>query len=289
MPKQKILGTYKVREDIDESEIIKAKIEEARSYLKKKLEEANSIQNQCYKNICMFSLIDSLAQEYADYPTQDAQKTFCDFVIKYQDRYSYLGKVEPVTLFYDYEPYIREIERHPELRDIVPELCSKEKEISLMDLRLEDEKKVEEIIDSDKAKELLNLIERDYGVNTAEKFKKRHTLINLLYKMRSKSVHELSRMGGANNWEIQAGYDEPFYRDMSRIYTSNGNIVSDNIFELVFPSGFIYNLAANVIGNYLSECDKQQRLPFENNSNFRRDVTYTWNDKKIIAKSNLAN
>ena len=285
MPKQKTVGTYKVREDYDESEVIKAKIEEARSYLKKKLEEANSIQSQCFKNICMFSLIDSLAQEYADYPTQDAQKTFCDFVITYQDRYSYLEKVEPVTLFYDYEPYISEIERHPELRDIVPELCSKELEVSLKDLRLEDEQKVAEILNSDKAKELLKLIERDYGANIAERFKKRHTLINLLYKMRSKSVHELSRMGGANKWEIQAGYDEPFYRDLGRIYTRNGKIVCDNIFELVFPNGFIYNLAVNVIGNYLNECDKQQRLPFENNSNFRRDVTYTWNDKKIIAKT----
>lgn len=270
MPKQKYVG--KMDEGFDKSILVKEKIEEVRRLL----EEANSIPNKCFRNICMFSLIDSLAQEYANYPSTGSRKTFCDFVIRFQDKYSYLEKVEPVTLFYDYEPNIKEIEKHPELKDRAPELCSKKLEVSLDDLRIEDETKVEQILNTNKADELLRLIERDKGSKEANKYRRKHSLIFLLYKMRSKAVHELSRMGRDNKWETN--HDEPFYRDVKRIYTRDGNIVSDDVLELVFPNKFIYNLALNVIENYLSECEKQQRLPFENNSNFKRGVVITWND-----------
>lgn len=274
MPKQKYVG--KVNE-VDNANYTKGKIEEARSLLKQQLEEANSIHNKCFKNICMFSLIDCLAQEHADYPTSGSRKTFCDFIIKFQDRYPYLEKVEPVTLFYDYEDNIREIEEHSELKDRAPELCSRKLEVSLDDLRMEDETKVEQILNTMKAEELLKLIERDKGPEIAKKYERNHTLINLLYKMRSKAVHELSRLGRDDKWEAQ--YDEPIYRNVKRLYTKDGKIVSDDVVELVFPSKFIYNLVFNVIDKYLNECERQQRLPFENNSNFKRRVTITWNDK----------
>ena len=148
--------------------------------------------------------------------------------------------------------------------------------MSIDDLRIEDETKVEQILNTNKADELLRLIERDKGSKEANKYRRKHSLIFLLYKMRSKAVHELSRMGRDNKWETN--HDEPFYRDVKRIYTRDGNIVSDDVLELVFPNKFIYNLALNVIENYLSECEKQQRLPFENNSNFKRGVVITWND-----------
>ena len=56
------------------------------------LEIAYSITNKVFANICMFSIIDSLAQEYAIYPTQNVGKVFCDFVLEFQDRFDYLKK-----------------------------------------------------------------------------------------------------------------------------------------------------------------------------------------------------
>lgn len=278
MPEKRVVDKFKIKDGFDADEYLKKKIDEARQMLLTSLDEAYSIQNRVFRNICMFSLIDCLAQEYKNYPSYNSTEAFCDFVLEFQDFCNYLDAIEPVTLFYDYEPHINTIVRYPELQEIEPSLCGPELEITIDKLRIDDETKVEEIIGNSFSSELLNIIKRDKGEKTADQYRKRHTMIRLLYKMRSKAVHELSHIGGENKWEMQDGIDKPFYRDLSRLYKHEDNIVNDNIIELVIPSKFIYELSKNVIDNYLKDCSKNKRLPFENNRTGKRDVVFTWND-----------
>jgi len=278
MPEKKRIEKFKTKDDFDESAYVQDKIEEARDFFHKSLDEAYNNDNKVFKTISIFSLIDCLAQEYANYPSRDTAKAFCDFVLKFQDKYDYLDKVEPVTLFYDYEDNIEKIIRYPELIDIEPSLCKPELEISLSKLRLRDETPVKKVIDSSFLDELLKIIERDKGDKIANRYSNQHTLIRLLYKMRSKAVHELSHIGGETKWERADGFNEPFYRDLTRLYVDEGYIVRDKVYELVIPSKFLYDLAQNVIDNYLKHCVDTQSLPFKNNNKYKRKVMITWND-----------
>lgn len=278
MPEQQIYAPFILREDFNKYKYIKEQVDEIRTLAHKELDEAKSIDNRVFKNICLFSVLDCFAQEYANYPTDGVAKVFCDFVLRFQDKFDYLEQIEPVTLFYDYEPNIKRIVKYPELAEIDPEYANPELEISLGDFGLSDGQNTSEIMKLDQTKVLIGIIERDQDAKRSEIYKKKHTLIQLIYKMRSKAVHELSHLGGENKWEFEDSFAEPFYRDKGRLYECNGNIVSDDVIELVIPSIFIYNLVKNAIDNYLDYCLQEQRLPFENNSNFKRTVDITWRD-----------
>jgi len=128
MPEKRVVDKFKIKDDFDADEYLK-KIDEARKMLLTSLDEAYSIQNRVFRNICMFSLIDCLAQEYKNYPSYNSTEAFCDFVLEFQDVCDYLDAIEPVTLFYDYEPHINTIVRYPELQGIEPSLCGPELEI----------------------------------------------------------------------------------------------------------------------------------------------------------------
>ena len=276
MPEKKIMWPHTTRPDYNKAEYVKAEIEKMREFAFKEIDEAMSINNRVYKNICLFSLIDCFAQEYANYPTSGLSKAFCDFILKFQDYYDYLELPEPVTLFYDYEPKLRELASGPEMPE--PELSEPGTEVSIDDLGPLDGQKVSEIIRTNKAEEILTVIRREEGRKEAKNYRRNHSLIHLIYKMRSKAVHELSRMGNENKWEIEDGRDEPFYRDMVRLYEFEGNIVSEDFYELVIPNRFIYNLTQNTLSNFFDFCLKEQRLPLENRSNFKRAVDLTWRD-----------
>ena len=159
-----------------------------------------------------------------------------------------------------------------------PELPESGTEVSIDDLGPLDGQKVSEVIRTNKAEEILTVIRREEGRKEAKNYRRNHRLIHLIYKMRSKAVHELSRMGNENKWEIEDGRDEPFYRDMVRLYEFEGNIVSEDFYELVIPNRFIYNLTQNTLSNFFDYCLKEQRLPLENRSNFKRAVDLTWRD-----------
>ncbi|MEE3473690.1 MAG: hypothetical protein VZR24_23950, partial [Butyrivibrio hungatei] len=199
MPEKKIMWPHAARPDFNKTEYVKSEIEKMRAFAFKELDEAMSINNRVYKNICLFSLIDCFAQEYANYPTSGLSKAFCDFILKFQDYYDYLELPEPVTLFYDYEPKLRELASGPEMPE--PELSEPGTEVSIDDLGPLDGQKVSTVIRTNKAEEILAVIRREEGRKEAKNYRRNHRLIHLIYKMRSKAVHELSRMGNENKWE----------------------------------------------------------------------------------------
>ena len=129
-----------------------------------------------------------------------------------------------------------------------------------------------------KAQQILDYISNKKGVEFANKMARDHKLISLIYRMRSKAVHEMSGLGESLNFHIERKPKEPYYRDVNRGYMLDGNWVTDNVAELVIPNVFIRNILTDCIDGYLADCSTNNRFPFSNN-HITRKPNLSWYDK----------
>ena len=137
---------------------------------------------------------------------------------------------------------------------------------------------VKDIIHSRKAQEILGYIRKRKGKQFAAQKELEHRLINLIYRKRSKAIHEKTRLGEEMRINTLFEMIEPYYRSVGRIYDIDDEIVTDDIYELIIPNAFIRNILTDCIEGYLRECKEQCRLPFNNNKMTR--VHYlSWYDK----------
>lgn len=268
MPEVTKQGKFVVDPNYDREKDLMREIELTRDFLKKELSSIDQITNPTMQLICMFSLMDSLAQERANYPW-DSKKAFCDFVLTHQKQCDYLECVEPVTLYYRVEDLI-------EKSVLIPGFPP-EKEITLSSLGYLHVQPVRRIIASAKAQEILDYIAKRKGPKFAQKKKEEHEFISLIYRMRSKAVHEMSGLGENTSFIKHLMPQEPYYHDVGRGYVLDGDIVFDDICELVIPNAFIRNILQDCVDGYLDECEKKSRFPFENNS-ITRKYRLSWYD-----------
>lgn len=141
---------------------------EVQEYVNERIKDIDNMKFYEHKVVCIFSLIDAFAQNHYSYDEKHNQKHFCDFILAFCDKkkYSYLDKIDPVTLTYDKnnKPFLfSELESGciytPESEEISALLKN-------MNINQIDPKKVD-----------------------------RHIYINLLYKHRSKVTHEGQSLG----------------------------------------------------------------------------------------------
>lgn len=269
MPKVTVHGKFEVRPDYDKATELAKEIANTRIYLEKELTCIDAIDDLTMQTICMFAMIDSLAQESADYP-YDSKAAFCQFVLKHQKQCDYLESIEPVTLYYHVEDLIKEIEPLPGFPP--------EKPISLDDLGYVYGVKVEDILAKGKSQEILDYIEIKNGKLFAEKKAKEHQLISLIYRMRSKAVHEMSGLGESMKNGSPYAPKVPYYRDVGRCYVLDGNMVWDNVIELVIPNSFLRSILVDCIKGYCADCEANKHFPFSNNG-FKRKHLLSWYDK----------
>ena len=269
MPEVTVHNKFEMRPDYDEAAHLAKEISDVRAYLEQELACVDAIENTTMQAICLFAMIDCLAQEEANYQGKP-HDVFCNFVLKNQKQCDYLESVEPVTLYYRVEDLIEEAEPLPGF--------APEKVITLEDFGFVYGVKVENLLSRGKSKELLNYLEQKEGKGFTEKKAQEHQLINLMYRMRSKAVHEMSGLG--ESWKDKHGIQPivPYYRDVSKSYVLDGNWVSVDVIELVFPNAFIRNILVDCIDGYLTECQTSKRFPFSNNE-ITRKVSLTWYDK----------
>ena len=261
MPEITNHGKFEVDPAYDWEQDLAKEIELARKFLEKELTEIDHTTDPTMQLICMFSLLDSLAQEQANYP-RDSKKAFCEFVLKHQKQCDYMECVEPITLYYHVEDLI---EKSAFISGFPPE-----PEISLESLGYLDMKPVKKAILSGKAQEILDYISQKIRPEFADKKKREHQLISLIYRMRSKAVHEMSGLGESRCSLQYFTPQEPYYRDVGRGYVLNGDWVSDDICELMIPNVFIRNILQDCAAGYLDECREQKRFPFANNGMTRK-------------------
>lgn len=269
MPQKTVNEKITVDSEYDEVQHLVSDISNARSYLNKLLVLVDGIEDTTLQIISMFSLIDMLAQEQANYPP-DFKSAFREFVLKYQKQCDYLEEIEPVTLYYRVEDLIDEVEFMPGMPP--------QKEVSIDSLGYLHAKPVKKVLPQGKSKEILDYIERKKGPAFAAKKSEEHQLISLLYRMRSKAVHEMSGLGESFHFHKERKPVEPYYRDVGRSYVEDEHWVHDDVIELVIPNIFVRNILVDCIDGYLTDCLENKRFPFSNNC-LTRKHRLSWYDK----------
>ena len=268
MPEITNYGKFKIDPNYDLEQDLENQITLISNILKKRLSNIDQITDQTMQLICMFSLLDCLAQEQANYP-QNFKKTFYDFVLAYQKQCDYLECIEPITLYYHVEDLIE--------KSVLIPGYPPEKEISLKSLGYLEKVSVKDVIYSGKAQEIMDYIAKKKSPEYAKKKGQEHQFISLIYRMRSKAVHEMSGLGESFSFSEFYIPQEPYYRDVGRLYMLDGNVVADDVFEIMIPNIFIRNILQDCVDGYLDDCRKQKRFPFENN-NIIRKHRLTWYD-----------
>lgn len=267
MPKKHISGPYIVDPAFDKEADINKNIDEIRELFSHILDHIDQLSDDILQCLCMFSVVDCFAQEWAEYPSHGNSKAFCDFVMRFQDRYDFFSKIEPITLYYCVETIIEKTVLFPGMD---PEPVVNVDDIGIIE-------PFTKVVDSKFSKDLLAYIQQNCDEKLCSRLFKEHSVVRLLYQMRSKIVHELSGLGSENKWDKNDKKVEPYYRDMGRMYVYDGNVISDDVYELVFPVSFIRSLAENCIYNYLDICMIEHRYPFSREWP-KRNMTLCWYD-----------
>lgn len=186
--------------------------------------------------------MERMVQEYDNYPQRCLQESFTKFVIQFQDKYDFLEKTDPITLFYRVEDVISS---KITLEDMVDgEMYLPRSQIIL-----------------DKAKEMRNELIRQKDEEYANKKMKEHRYVDLLYRMRCRVSHEFSALHISFSQVI----NEPTYIKCSRQYMKKGQLASDGVWQLRFPISFVRDLCLNCFENYLEYCLKKHISPNKNN------------------------
>lgn len=233
------------------------RIVEVRKHYVERIESISKINEKYFQLLCLFSLLESLAQEYSNYSPRQEQKKFTSFVLEFQKKWDFLEQIDPVTFYYDVQDNLDNTINLNFLADgnvYSPSYMTK----SGM---------TEKIVECLASK----------GVQNIDDYQRKHRYVDLLYKMRSKLSHELSTSGSVSPMGLGEVEPLPYYISVSRVYSIDEEIKEDDIWELVVPVEFIEQLLLDCLDNYLEFCKETQRDPFSNNK-FERKFRLAWYD-----------
>ena len=224
---------------------LEREISRIKSHLKKQMDEIVKMSSYEFKMICLFSIIDSFAQEISNYEKNSNQKKFSNFVLTYEKSWPFLKKIEPVTLFYD-------AKNHLIKKDYID--CFMDEAIHNTDDAIK--KQIDKLIIAD-------LKSNHLDENEIKKYETKHQFVNLLYQIRNKISHELSD-NSHSHLSDNFGHQIPYYRKNSDYKNNNHTL------ELVIPVNFMFDLVNECCNNYLNSCLKNKKYPFANNTNERK-------------------
>lgn len=238
-------------------EYIDLRIAEVHKHYEDRIESIRRIDEKYFQLLCLFSLIDSLAQEYSNYSRGQEQRKFTNFVLEFQKKWDFLECTDPITLYYDVQEHLNDA-------------------ANLNYLTEGNVYSPAYMIKSGMTEKIVTCLEAK-GLQNIDDYKRKHRYVDLLYKMRSKLSHELSTSGSVSPMGLGETEPLPYYVSVSRVYSIDGNLIEDDIWELVVPVEFIERLLLDCLGNYLDYCKEKQRDPFSNNK-FERKFRLAWYD-----------
>lgn len=77
-----------------------------REWIAKTMNEIEKVEMKEVKLLTYFSILEMMAQEYDNFPSNKLQDSFTKFVLQFQNKYDFLEEVDPVTLFYRVEDIV---------------------------------------------------------------------------------------------------------------------------------------------------------------------------------------
>lgn len=226
---------------------VQMEVNQTRNWVNNKLKDISKLETEAFRKILYYSLIDSFAQSWKNYPTYNVQNVFSDFILTFSPKYrDILGNVCPVTLFH----YLKD-------------------ENPLLTLRLPESR----ILDAQSgilAKESERLLATISNQDTRIKAQKKHRYCQLMYAERNKLVHELSQVG------MPIDFDEPLPHVAQGCKMIDDKLI-DTGWELVIPEKFVLSVLEDVLNGYLAYCVQENIVPFSNNTFDRKSKT-AWYD-----------
>lgn len=198
---------------------------EIQDYINDLIKDIEKMKYYTNKIGCLFSIIDSFVQNYANYSPYNNQKHFKEFILKFADKekYDYLDLIDPVSLIYD--------KNNSKMRF---------KELSNANVYCPKSSSIE------------NMRQREEVINANETLKENHKYISLIYCTRSKILHE-HQSTGVIGVDTENNDTTPIYLDCTRYWS------------LLFPYRFLKELFLNCIENYLLYQKSCNKDPFDNN------------------------
>jgi hypothetical protein len=254
MSKYKVFETRTISSE-SFSEIVKSAVEDWRTYALAILKDLENIPRKEMRLLGYFALIESIAQDVANYPERENQKAFTEFVLKYQTVCSFLKDVDPITLFYRVE---HNINQQSSLDNFIDGSVYSPNDKIIRD----------------KAKEIELTLKTVFGEEKSKRYINNHRYIDLLYRLRCKLSHEFS----SSHIAMSKDAKEPYYMCCSRYYLKDAKIIQDDVWTFNIPIEFIKSLCENCISNYLDECLQTNRLPLPNNT-LNRFCELSWYPK----------
>lgn len=211
------------------------------------LNAIDAIKELKLKYICIYAYMDCFAQAYNKTFSlglnRNSQK-FINFIEEFGiEQYAFLNAYDPVTLFYHYES---ELTGKFSL-NFVPKSIG--------------EIPIENLLDNEASKKIIESC-------NDKPHKEKHKISNLIYKARSKFMHEFRFPGGTWGFEPIEHKETPFYYSIIDFTCKNPN-EEENYVELIFPYKFLRNLADLSINNYFDFCIKKNIDPFNNPKKYR--------------------
>ncbi|MHC1695811.1 MAG: hypothetical protein AB9835_11205 [Eubacteriales bacterium] len=232
---------------------IDSRIDEIRNYYNDRIKSAKTIDDKYFQALCLYSLIDSLAQEYSNFSEKQQSKCFIDFALKFNKRFSFLNTIDPVTLYYDVQEHLN-------------------KEVNLDNIKSGYIYNPNEIIEFGISQKIIDDLKSKIPEKEVCKYINNHKYVNLLYKMRSKLAHESITPGYI--FSLKGKMSLPFYISSSMYDEINGNIYVHKFWELIIPIEFIENLLRECLENYLLFCKESKKDPLS--YNIRRKCILAW-------------
>lgn len=223
-----------------------------REWISKAMAAVENTEVKEIKLLTYFSIIEMMAQEHYDFPTKSLQGTFTRFVLEFQNKYDFLELIDPVTLYYRVENIVSAAVGLDNLEDggvYYPKSG----------------------IIREKADTLKAAISEAKGEEYASKKAAEHRYVDLLYRMRCRLSHEFS----APHMSLNQNAHKPYYINCSRQYVTKTGIISDEVWQLLFPITFIKELCLNCFENYLGYC-LENHIPPNKNNGMDRCCELSW-------------
>lgn len=146
------------------ADLVNDTVNDWRKYLNEVIDQLENVLSKQVRLLCYFLLMESIAQDIAHYPDRGQQKTFIDFVLKYQTMYSYLELIDPVTFFYHVEKYF---DNAVDLSDFIEGSNYRPKDRLIRDKAVLIREALSEIVGEEKAHNIAN----------------KHRYVDLLYRL----------------------------------------------------------------------------------------------------------